>query len=150
LIWETSIKSCTSQKDSWGKEGEKGKKEETKKKERRKEKRKKEGRAIAQAVSRWLPTARPGFEPGSVYVGFVDKVTLGQVFYECFGFPFQFSFRRLLHNHHRLSSGAGTIGQLWPKSPRELTISLTPLRIIIKERKKEFNTDPSNIYNSSF
>jgi hypothetical protein len=38
------------------------------------------GRAIAQAVSRWLPTA------GSSHVGFVvDKVALGQVFSEYFG-----------------------------------------------------------------
>jgi hypothetical protein len=48
-------------------------------------------------------------------VGFVvDKVALGQVFCEYFGFPCQFSFHRLLHNYHHLSSGAGTIGQLWP------------------------------------
>jgi hypothetical protein len=45
-------------------------------------------------------------------VGFVvGKVALGQVFSEYFGFPWQFSFHRLLHTHH-LSSGAGTIGQL--------------------------------------
>jgi hypothetical protein len=61
-------------------------------------------RAIAQAVSRWLP--------GSGHVGFVvDKVALGQVFSEYFGFPCQSSFHQLLHNHRHLSSGAGTIGQ---------------------------------------
>jgi hypothetical protein len=43
----------------------------------------------------------------------VDKVALGQVFSEHFGFPCQSSFHRLLHNHH-LSSGTGTIGQQWP------------------------------------
>jgi hypothetical protein len=33
-------------------------------------------------------------------VGFVvDKVTLGQVFSEYFGFPCQFGFHRLLHIH---------------------------------------------------
>jgi hypothetical protein len=38
---------------------------------------------------------RPGFDPGSGQVGFVvDKVALGQVFSEYFGFPCQ-----LLHNH---------------------------------------------------
>jgi hypothetical protein len=43
-------------------------------------------------------------------VGFVvDKVALGQVFFEYFGFPFQSSFHQFLHNHHHLSSGAGTI-----------------------------------------
>jgi hypothetical protein len=43
----------------------------------------------------------------------VDKVALGQVFSEYFGFPCQFSFHQLFHNHH-ISSGAGTIGQQWP------------------------------------
>jgi uncharacterized membrane protein len=46
-------------------------------------------------------------------VGFVvDKVALGRVFSEYFGFFRQISFHRLLHIHHHLSSGAGTIGQL--------------------------------------
>jgi hypothetical protein len=59
---------------------------------------------------------RPGFEPGSGHVGFVvDKVALGQVFPEYFGFPCQFSFHQLLHNHPHLSSGACTIGQIWPQ-----------------------------------
>jgi hypothetical protein len=45
-------------------------------------------------------------------VGFVvDKVALGQVFSEYFGFPCPFSIHGLLHIHH-LSSGAGTIGHL--------------------------------------
>jgi hypothetical protein len=57
-------------------------------------------------------------------VGFVvDKVELGQVFSEYFGFPCQFSFHRLLHTHH-LSSGDGTIGQLVADVPSGL--SLTP------------------------
>jgi hypothetical protein len=48
-------------------------------------------------------------------VGFVvDKVALGQVFSEYFGFPCQFAFHRLLDNHH-LSSGVDTIGQLMAK-----------------------------------
>jgi hypothetical protein len=42
----------------------------------------------------------------------VNTVALGQVFSEYFGFPCQFSFHRLLHIHHHLSSGVGTIGQL--------------------------------------
>jgi hypothetical protein len=59
---------------------------------------------------------RPGFEPGSGHVGFVaDKVALGQVFSEYFGFPCQTSFHQLLHSHPHLSSGAGTIGQKWPQ-----------------------------------
>jgi hypothetical protein len=41
----------------------------------------------------------------------VDKVALGKVFSEYFGFLSQSSFHQFLHNHHHLSSGAGTIGQ---------------------------------------
>jgi hypothetical protein len=41
-------------------------------------------------------------------VGFVvDKVALGQVFSEYFGFPCQFIFHLLLHTHHHLSCGVG-------------------------------------------
>jgi hypothetical protein len=55
------------------------------------------------------PPRRPGFDPvGSV----LDKVALGQIFSEYFGFPCQFSFHRLLHTHHHISSGAGIIGQI--------------------------------------
>jgi hypothetical protein len=57
-------------------------------------------------------------------VGFVvDKVALGHVFSEYFGFSCQFSFDRLLHTYH-LSSGAGTIDQLMADVPSGL--SLTP------------------------
>jgi hypothetical protein len=41
----------------------------------------------------------------------VDKVALGQVFSEYFDFPCQSSFHQFIHNHHHLSSEAGTIGQ---------------------------------------
>jgi hypothetical protein len=51
-------------------------------------------------------------QTGSSQVGFVvDKVSLGQVFSEYFGFFCQSSFHQFLHNHHQLSSGAGTISQ---------------------------------------
>jgi hypothetical protein len=37
----------------------------------------------------------PGFDPGSVHVGFVvDKVALGQVLPQYFGFPLSVSFHR--------------------------------------------------------
>jgi hypothetical protein len=50
------------------------------------------------------------------HVGFVvDKVALGQVFSEYFGFLCQSSFHQLLYNHPHLSSGACTIGQKWPQ-----------------------------------
>jgi hypothetical protein len=58
-----------------------------------------------------FPPRRPEFEPGSGHVGFVVKMALGQVFSEYFSFPCQSSFRQLRHNHHHLSSGAGTIGK---------------------------------------
>jgi hypothetical protein len=77
---------------------------------------------IAQAVSRRLPTAAPRFDPRSGHVGFVvDKVALGQVSSEYFGFPCQFSFHRLPHTH--LSSGAGTIGQLVAHVPSGLRLT---------------------------
>jgi hypothetical protein len=56
----------------------------------------------------------------------MDKVTLGRVFSEYFGFPYQSSFHQLLHNHPHLSSGAGTIGQKWPQYKG---LSPTPLAI---------------------
>jgi hypothetical protein len=59
------------------------------------------GHAIAQAVSRWLPTAAARVRVRSGHVGFVvDKVALGQVFSEYFGFPCQSSFYQILHPHN--------------------------------------------------
>jgi hypothetical protein len=58
-----------------------------------------EGRAIAQAVIRWFHTAAAW----SGQVAFVvDKVALGQVLYEYFGFPCQSSFYQILHHHNHL------------------------------------------------
>jgi hypothetical protein len=66
-------------------------------------------------------------------MGFVvDKVALGQVFFEYFGFVCELSFRQMLHTH--LSSGAGTIGQLVADVPSGL--SLTPPQ----ETKKQKTT----------
>jgi hypothetical protein len=82
------------------------------------------GRDITQAVIAHFPQRRPGFEPRSGNVGFVvDKVALGQVFSEYFGFSRQFTFHRLLHTHHRLSSWAGTIGQLVAKVPSGVSLN---------------------------
>jgi hypothetical protein len=61
----------------------------------------------------------------------VDRVALRQVFSEYVGFSCQFSFHRLLHTY-RLSSGAGTIGQLVADVPSGL--SLTPPQ----ETKKKY------------
>jgi hypothetical protein len=79
--------------------------------------------SVPNSLSTDLPPRRPRFEPRSGHVGFVaDKVALGQVFSEYFGFPFQFSFHRLLHTRH-LSSGAGTVGQLVADVPSGLSLT---------------------------
>jgi hypothetical protein len=65
-----------------------------------------------------------GLTPG--HMGFVvDKVALGLVFSEYFGFSYQCSFHRLLYIHH-LIAGAGRIGQLVADVRNER--SLTPLQ----------------------
>jgi hypothetical protein len=84
-----------------------------------------------------------GFDPGSGQVGFVvDKVTLGRVFSEYFGFPCQSSFYQILH-HYKQLPGAGTIGQSvaavpsgpsWTTPPtsekkKELGINLLQIRV---------------------
>jgi hypothetical protein len=63
-------------------------------------------------------------------VGFVvDKLALGQVFFEYFDFLCYFSFHHMLHTH--VSFGTGTIGQLVADVPSEL--SLIPPHDIKKE-----------------
>jgi hypothetical protein len=60
----------------------------------------KKGRAVAQVVSRWLPTSAVRVRVRAEHVGFmVDKVALGQVFSEYFGLPCQSSFHQFLHHH---------------------------------------------------
>jgi hypothetical protein len=91
------------------------------------------GHAIAQAVSR----RRPEFEARSSHVGcVVDKVALGQVFPEYLAFPCQLSFHQLLHIHHNLSSGAGTVSQLVADVPSGL--SPTPPHETRKNLTKKF------------
>jgi hypothetical protein len=59
------------------------------------------GRAVAQAISRWLPTAAARVRSLVWQVGFVvEKVALGQVFSEYFGFPCQSLFHQILHHNH--------------------------------------------------
>jgi hypothetical protein len=56
---------------------------------------------MAQAVSRWLPTTEARVRARLGHMGFVvDRVALGQVFSEYFGFPCQLSFRQILHPHN--------------------------------------------------
>jgi hypothetical protein len=59
------------------------------------------GRTIAQAISRWLPTAAALVRAPSGHVGVVvDEAALGQVSSEYFGFHFQSSFHQILHHHN--------------------------------------------------
>jgi hypothetical protein len=64
----------------------------------------------------------------------VDKLALGQVFSEYFGFPCQSSFQQLLHNHPDLSPKAGTIGQKWPQYK-----GLSPTTLAITKNAKGIN-----------
>jgi hypothetical protein len=58
------------------------------------------GRAIAQVVSRWFPSASILVRARSGELEFViDKVTMEQVFSEYFGFPCQSSFHQIIHPH---------------------------------------------------
>jgi hypothetical protein len=89
------------------------------------------GRVMAQAVSYRLPTAAACSQVKLGHVGFVvDQVALGQVSSEYFGFLYQFAFQRLPHNHHHLSPGTGTVGQIVAAIPSGH--SLTP-----RENKKK-------------
>jgi hypothetical protein len=67
-------------------------------------------------------------------VGFVvDKVALGQVFSEYFGYRCQFSFHQMFHTPP--SSGAGTVGLLVADVPSGFDTSKMPERIILGFRK---------------
>jgi hypothetical protein len=58
-------------------------------------------RTQVQTPARRLTILIEVFVHRSGHVEFVvDEVALGQVFSEYFGFPCQFAFHRLLHNHH--------------------------------------------------
>jgi hypothetical protein len=74
--------------------------------------RRKKKKRMSSSSDRWSVVVRLTNEPGSSREEFVvDKVVLGQVFSEYFGLLFQSSFHQFLHNHHHLSSGAGTRDQ---------------------------------------
>jgi hypothetical protein len=67
-------------------------------------------------------------------------VAVGQVFSEYFGFPCQFPFHRLLHIHHHLSSGAGTIGQIVADVPSGL---VSPHAKKLKKKKASLSASLS-------
>jgi hypothetical protein len=75
------------------------------------------GRAIAQAVSRQLPTsaARVQTRVWSCGILWWTKVALGQVFSENFGFPCPIYIPSASPQSSWLSPEAGTIGQEWPQ-----------------------------------
>jgi hypothetical protein len=75
------------------------------------------GRAIAQALIRLLPTAAAQIRARAEHVGFVvDKVALGQVISEYFGFLCQSSFHQFLY-HHNHPGLALPIGSNWTSLP---------------------------------
>jgi hypothetical protein len=68
------------------------------------------GRTVAEVVSRSLPTAAARVRVRAEHVGFlVDKVALGQVSSEYFGFPCQ-SFHQFLHHHNHPELAQYAIG----------------------------------------
>jgi hypothetical protein len=106
------------------------------------------GHAIAQAVSRRLPTAvarvQSPVRPCVIWDG-VNQMALGQVFSEYVCLPCQFSFHRLLHNHHHLSSGARTTRQIVADVPSRLSLT-SPQEI--KKIKPKFS--PPHIQDCRF
>jgi hypothetical protein len=82
----------------------------------------------------------------SNHVAFVvNKAMLWQIFPECFGFLYQFSFHRLLHNHP-LSSGAGTMVQLVVDVPSGLSLNYAKLNSVALVRKRTIPTTlPSHV-----
>jgi hypothetical protein len=67
------------------------------------------GRAIAEAASRWLPTAAAWVRARVWQVGFVvDKVGSGHVFSEHFGFPCQ---NRSFHQLHHYLNHPGQLAE---------------------------------------
>jgi hypothetical protein len=84
------------------------------------------GRAIAEAVSRWIPTTPARVRARVWQVGFVvDKIAPGQVFSEYFGFPCQLHFIPPTSPSSQ-SPGTGTIGQYMAAVPRGPSMDSTP------------------------
>jgi hypothetical protein len=69
------------------------------------------GRIVAQAVSRWLPIAAADVGTQLRPCGIRGQSDTTAGFLRALGFPYHPS-HRLLHTHHQISSGAGTIGQI--------------------------------------
>jgi hypothetical protein len=95
------------------------------------------GRAVAQAVSRWLPTAAARVRVRAEYVGFVvDKAALEQVFSGYFGFPPPIIIPPISPSSQ--SQGAGTIVLLVAAVPSGPNWN-PPSTISIKKISNRFN-----------
>jgi hypothetical protein len=71
------------------------------------------GRAIAQAVSRWLPTAAARVWSQAKSCGVCSGHNGAKVgFLRVLRFPLPILIPRLLHIHYHVRSGAGTVGKL--------------------------------------
>jgi hypothetical protein len=91
------------------------------------------GRAIAQAVSRWHPTAAARVRARVWQFGFVvDKMAIGQVFSEYFCFPCQPHFIPLTSPSSQ-SPETDTIRQYMAAVPRGYPIWTPPLTIRIEK-----------------
>jgi hypothetical protein len=76
-------------------------------------------------------------------VGFVvDKVALGQVFSEYFGFPCQSSFHQILHHNH---PGQATIGQSVAAVPCGPSWTTPPLSELKKKQKQKIRIKFSHL-----
>jgi hypothetical protein len=88
---------------------------------------------IAQAVSRWLPTAAARVRAHAQHVGFVvDKVALTQIFSEYFGFACQSSFHDILHHHNH--PGLAKYAYWWRRSNDWTQLESPPPTIRIKKK----------------
>jgi hypothetical protein len=82
------------------------------------------GRAIAQAVSRRLPTAEARVRAQVRSCGICGGQSgTGAGFLRVRRFPLPFLIPPMLHIHHHLSSGTGTIGQLVADVPSGLSLT---------------------------
>jgi hypothetical protein len=97
-------------------------------------------RQKSRSLSPALPRGGPGSTPDQLMSDmWLTKWHWGQVFSECFRFPCQFSFHRLLHTRHHPSSGAGTVGQIVTDLP--IALSLTPPHEIKRKIKTSLSAE---------
>jgi hypothetical protein len=110
-------------------------------------------RAIAQEVSRRLPTSAVWVRVQIIWDCGGQSGTEAE-FFEYFGFSCKFSFHQLLHTHHHLSSGAGTTYQmvldvpsgLSPTSPQEITKRIVTLWFPLRQSVSHSNSRCRQIF----